>query len=281
MSYSKQLDKILAYSFDRHWWPRQTSLMKRGLYLVCLTACVYYLWDSSALFGKDSYVIRQPRLFSGLHDLPYLLYSHPATAFYFLLTGTVIALAGLKGWRSIPSDFLLWFIFINLHYAIYPGITGGQYLLNQLLFFQCLLSFPQKQWPLRYQSLQHFLNNAGAISIMTQVCMIYLVSGVAKLSDSSWWNGEAVSMVGRLRHFRLYDTILFNSPGVATVLTYLILIYQLSFPVLIWWTPLRKIASAVAVPVYLYIALYMGLMSFGMIMLLAHLYFWPMKAQES
>jgi len=278
------LDKILSYSFDRHWWPKQSPIFKRLLYLICLISSLYYLWDLSALFGPDSYIIRQPKIFSGLHDLAFVLYSHPNLALYFLLSAGGLSVAGLSGYRSLLTDLVLWLLFVNLHYAIYPGITGGHYLLNQLLFFQVLIFYPRKAAAipvLAKHQLRNFLSNCGVVFIMMQVCVIYLVSAFAKLGDASWLSGEAVGQVAALWHFRLDDQLVLNQPFLQKTLNYLVLVYQLVFPVLIWLRPFKKTLLLLGFCIYLYIALYMGLMSFGLTMMAAHLYFWPLKTAES
>lgn len=275
------LDKILAYCFDRTWWPMKTRLFKSCLYLLVLLNAFTYLWDSGDLFGPESYVIRRPTVFSTLQDFVFLLTSCPAAARWVLMAVLGISLAGLAGRRRIWSDVLLWLMMLNLHYAIYPGLTGGHYLLNQLLLFQCLLSDPRKAFKGHWQSLQHFLNNAGSVLIMAQVCLIYVISALAKMEDAAWRSGEAVGMIARLWHFGWEGTTLLADSKVTPLLTWLILAYQLAFPLFIWLNPLRKPLLLGGLVIYLYIAFYMGLMSFGFTMLLAHLYFWPVQAAKS
>ncbi len=279
MSYSMQLTKILAYSFDEHWWPKQTQLLKRSLYLMCFIYCIYYLFDFAELFGPDAYIIRQPKGFSGLRDFAFLLNSHPEQARYYLLLAAGIALMGLLGRRHVVTDAVLWLLFVNLHYALYAGITGGHYLLNQLLFFQCLLNFPEKKS--ENIQLQNFSNNLGACLIMVQVCLLYLVSAVAKLQSEKWMQGSALAAVSGLRHFRWNESRLIPEGWLSRVLTYAVLIYQLFFPMLIWLPKFKKTLLIAGVLIYLYIALYMGLVSFGITMIVAHLYFWPIKPVKS
>ena len=116
---------------------------------------------------------------------------------------------------------------------------------------------------------------------MAQVCLIYVISALAKMQDEAWRSGEAVGMIARLWHFSRGGTTLLGDSKLTRLLTWLILAYQLAFPLFIWLNPLRKPLLVAGLLIYLYIAFYMGLMSFGFTMLLAHLYFWPVQAAKS
>lgn len=255
--------------------------MKRSLYAITFISCLYYGWDYAALFGPESYVIRQPKVFSGLHDLAFVIYSHPPLALYSLLLAAGISLAGLLGRRSLLSDLLLWLIILNIHYSIYPGISGGHFLLNQLLLFQSLLSYPRADAQKSGSQLLNFMNNSAAVLIMAQVCLLYAITGLGKLGDSTWREGAAVGMVAEMWHFSWRDQVFVSSPALQKALSYLVMTYQLSFPLFIWFRSIRKLLLMGGFIIYLYIALYMGLVSFGCIMLAAHIYFWPMEESKS
>jgi hypothetical protein len=129
---------------------------------------------------------------------------------------------------------------------------------------------------------RNFLHNFGSTAIQIQVCVLYLVAALAKLGDAHWQEGRAIWQTGLIRHFTWDSKVLFPQNNWWTVfLNYAVLLYQVGFPFLIWVPKLKRILLISGIVIYLYIALFMGLVSFAAIMILAHVYFWPWKTQQS
>jgi len=114
---------------------------------------------------------------------------------------------------------------------------------------------------------------------MTQICLVYFFSALAKLHDENWLNGTAVLMTSQVDHFSL--PIISNNAARFTFLlvflNYLVLFYQVLFPIVIWIKKIKKTFIVIGILMHLYIAFVMGLVSFGLIMILPYIYFWPEK----
>jgi hypothetical protein len=64
-------------------------------------------------------------------------------------------------------------------------------------------------------------------------------------------------------------------------LNYVVLAYQLLFPVLVWIKKIKKPFLILGILMHLYIAFVIGLVSFGFVMILPYIYFWPNSTAEA
>jgi hypothetical protein len=114
---------------------------------------------------------------------------------------------------------------------------------------------------------------------MVQVCIVYFFSAVTKLTDESWMNGTAVFQTSQINHYSL-PWFTQHSSGLRPLfifLNYLVLGYQLLFPIVVWIKKAKKVFLIIGILMHLYIAFVMGLVSFGLVMILCYIYFWPQK----
>jgi hypothetical protein len=122
------------------------------------------------------------------------------------------------------------------------------------------------------------------------VCIIYVVAGVSKLQGELWWNGNAVwATMANYEfspvRFQLYADFIAWLPKhrwlwetVTTALSYGTVVFEIGFPFLVWNMRLRWIMLVGAILFHLSIAFFMGLDTFGLMMLTLVLSFVPMDA---
>lgn len=269
----------VTYFFSDYNLKRQSVVFKKLLWLFLIIKCFYWLTYFELLFGENSVVVLKDFDIGFIKGLAFFLnrpaYSHLSLwAIILLAFLCFLSLFNLK--IQYITDFLIWIIVVNLHNRIYPALTGGDYLLNQFLFYSIFIHTTFNQEKNIKSQLKTCVHNFGVIAVMLQVCFIYFASGVLKLYDESWMNGEAVAMISQVDHYNLslHSRFLKNS-RIAMSLNYLVLFYQILFPVIIWFKQIKKPLIILGVLIHLYIAFVMGLMSFGIIMLIAYVYFWP------
>jgi len=117
--------------------------------------------------------------------------------------------------------------------------------------------------------------------IQIHVAVVYLMMGISKLAgveevpELTWWRGDAVWWL-MVRP----DTCLVDLSGIFAGHSYLInawthaiVLFELSFAVLIWNRTARPLLLALAIPMWLSLALITGLAPFALIMLIANLAF--------
>lgn len=254
------------------------------LYGFLIFKSVSWLWYYDLLFGTNSIVFINTGLPNGLRKFAFILYDSPGIshAFIFSMLGiSIFLLAGMKVipmWLSLLFNFLLWLLALNLHNAIYPTLTGGNYLLNQFLFLNCFLSASWQANEKANEPLKICTHNLAAVAIMIQVCLAYFLSALAKLNDAGWLSGSAMSSIFQVNHYFVFRSAKEQLPAWLSVFfNYIVLAYQFLFPFSIFLSGFKKTFLFAGILMHLYISFVMGLTDFGIIMILGYIYFWPFK----
>ena len=112
--------------------------------------------------------------------------------------------------------------------------------------------------------------------IQVHLCIIYFFSGCGKLLGASWWEGTALwGAVANIQYRTIDLTLLAWHPLLVNALTLCALFWEISYTALIWPRLTRPIFLVMAVFVHLGIGLTMGMMEFGIAMLIANMAFLP------
>ena len=139
-------------------------------------------------------------------------------------------------------------------------------------------SFPLSPFPsLREHSVAA---NVAIRLLQVHMCIIYFFSATAKLVGtpfgSSWWDGTAVWWAVAISEYQSVDmTWLADWPVLVAALTYGTVFWELTYPALIWPRATRPIVLAIAVGAHGGIALFLGMITFGLVMLIGNLAFVP------
>lgn len=260
----------------------QTVYFKTFLYLFVAIKALYWLSYYSLFFGQDAIAYTIVKPIGAIKDLAFLLYNNSDVHFgYVFIFGTLLLLALSYFFKKIPFVFelLLWFLVINIHNKIYPTLTGGDLLLNQLLFFNCFLAKSYKAGQNTQKHLSVFFHNFGTFAIIIQVCVLYFIAALAKVYSNDWLNGTATVNLGMIEHFNLFSGPMIKNEILNACINYIVLFYQLTFPFLIWLNKLKKPLLLLGIIMHLYIAFITGLVGFGIVMILTYIFFWPFKKQ--
>lgn len=112
--------------------------------------------------------------------------------------------------------------------------------------------------------------------IQIHMCVIYLFAGMAKLTGPAWWDGTALWMAfGNMEYQSLDMTWMADWPLLINVMTHVTVFWELSYCALVWPRLSRPVVLALAVPLHLGIGICLGMMTFGLIMLVGNLAFVP------
>jgi hypothetical protein len=112
--------------------------------------------------------------------------------------------------------------------------------------------------------------------IQLHMCVIYFFSASAKLLGAAWWDGTAVWWAVAIYEYQSIDmTWLAAWPVLVAALTYGTVFWELTYPVLVWPRATKPIVLAVAVLAHGGIALFLGMITFGLVMLIGNLAFVP------
>jgi len=163
---------------------------------------------------------------------------------------------------------------------------GAGFGLDQIVSFLCLScaigdsggAFSIDRWLAK--SKGRTVENASTLTniairlIQVHMCIVYFFAAIGKLQGETWWTGEAVWLSMASYEYQQIDmTWLANYLPLVSAMTLVSLFWELLYPALIWPKFTRPIVLAMAVPLHLGIGLCMGMMEFGLIMLVGNLAF--------
>lgn len=118
--------------------------------------------------------------------------------------------------------------------------------------------------------------NVALRLIQIHMCVIYLFAGFGKLTGLQWWTGEGLwGAVANYEYQSLDATWLAGWPLLVAVMSHITVYWEVFYCAAIWprWT--RPVMLAIAIPLHLGIAMFMGMITFGLAMLIANLAFVP------
>ena len=108
------------------------------------------------------------------------------------------------------------------------------------------------------------------------MCVIYLFAGMSKLTGMAWWDGTAMWMAfGNMEYQSLDMTWMADWPRVINLLTHVTIFWETFYVALIWPRLTRPVMLALAMPLHMGIAVCLGMMTFGLIMLVGNMAFVP------
>jgi hypothetical protein len=110
--------------------------------------------------------------------------------------------------------------------------------------------------------------------IQLQMCIIYLFAGTSKLMGLAWWNGIAMWFAfGNFEYQSIDMTWIANWPLLLSLLSHVTIVWETFYCVLIWSKRWRPVWLLLAVPLHLGIAVCLGMITFGLAMLIGNLAF--------
>lgn len=273
------MNDVLKYLFTEYNSKNEANLLRKLLYVFVIFKCLYWFMDIDLLFGNESLVYKNNVHLSTLKSTAFILFNSESTGMvYSFLIGALLfsGLGLINNYFSRLTAFVIWFIVVNIDNSIYPTLTGGDFLFQQLLFFNIFLSGFRPNYTEVQLEVEKAFHNAGVAALKIQICLVYLMSALSKLIDADWQSGEAVAQTFLVHDFSLpvlYNNIKSGS-FILSLITYLIIAYQITFPIFIWMNKLKKPFLAFGILQHLIIAFIMGLPTFGFIMIIAYSIFY-------
>ena len=116
--------------------------------------------------------------------------------------------------------------------------------------------------------------NVAIRLIQLHLCLIYFYAGLGKLQGETWWTGQAIWFSVASYEYQTMDlTWLSDHMGWVAFLTLVTVYWEVTYPALIWSRLTRPFVLLIALLTHLGIGLAMGMMTFGLIMLVANFSF--------
>lgn len=265
--------KALEYIYQAKNQEKEVTWFRNGLYLFLLYRSLSYTLNFEALFSASRFVTDNAESMGVRNSLSFALshYYSPALGALFIALIAFFSILGLLKKSDYFTDGLLWLIVINTNNFLWYCLTGGDYLLNNLLFFNIFLSFANSSGN-SLSDLKVIVHNTALIALKFQICLGYALSAWFKIADDSWFQGYAVFQTFHVPEFS--NKYLIGLPfWICAIANYSVLIYQALFPLLIWIRPLKIYLFAFGILQHLFIGLGMGILSFSFVMIICYALF--------
>ncbi len=239
--------------FGQHGWlePKAVELASRDSY-----AWSYLWWCQT------------PLALTVVHTLALIVFAL-LTVGLFSRTMSVLAFIAAASYasRGLGAQFGLDQINVMLAMYLMIGPSGGAWSLDRWLK-SLRAGTPLPPAPPSVAA------NIAIRLIQLHLCVIYLYAGMGKLMGPAWWNGTAMwQAIANLEYQSIDLTWMADWPRLLNLLTHVTVFWELFYCVLIWPRATRPIMLALAVPMHLGIALCLGMITFGLVMLIANLSF--------
>lgn len=236
-------------------------------------------WTSLELLYSNNTYLVQPET---SHISQNLLSIFTQNYQYFITIYSLVIVMFLFGIGKNITVIIL-YILIDLIQRI-----GGSYTLNGgdnwlkflVLYMMFCNSFEyfvisKKQW-FSSSWLSNVLTNIFSFSVMFHFCIIYFFSAFYKINAEVWANGVAnyyVLNIDRFKSSELNDWIT-SSGYLVTITTYVVILWEISFPFLVWKNRLyRNILLSLGIVIHLGIYFMMNIHDFEILFIFTYIIF--------
>jgi len=169
-----------------------------------------------------------------------------------------------------------------------PGALFGLDQINTLLAMYIMLgpsgaAYSVDRWLAARRSGKPLPPAAPSVSanlavrlIQVHMCIIYFFAGLSKMQGLTWWSGSALwGAFANLEYQSLDMTWVAAWPLLVAALTQVTVWWELAFALIIWPRVLRPLVLIIAIPLHLGIGICLGMMTFGLVMLIGCTAFVP------
>lgn len=247
---------------------------------------VFINWSSmDILYGYECFVVSKNNFLNRLPNGDFLL----VKAYYgwFIAVYIVVIFFNIAGIGRWFTALILFSMQLTLQKMNSSFVNGGDALAKLLLFYlifansyQYFVLFKQKKRSTASIKLQNLLSNLVAFSIMLQLCIAYFSSGLAKIMESVWWQGEATYYALQMERYigTPFNRYLVQYRWFNFFSNYATLLFELFFPILIWVKKIRK--PLLVAGLFFHACIYIFLMIYGfeIVFVLTYGFFLPNKS---
>lgn len=277
-------------ALDRFWFsnrsPNMLGLIRIMTGLIALYSLGVWTFELSTFFGTDGLLpltYRSELGATGAWSHLDWVASSPMNLLIVHIVGMLIMLAFTAGVFTRVTAVLAALVIIGYG----NRSIGAGFGLDQILTFLCLYcavgnsggAFSVDRWLALRKDKSTLVSrdattNIAIRLIQIHMCVVYFFAAIGKLQGNTWWTGEAVWLSMASYEYQQIDmTWLANYLPLVSAMTLVSLFWELLYPALVWPRLTRPIMIALAVPLHLGIGICMGMMEFGLVMLVGNLAF--------
>ena len=231
-----------------------------------------YLWGPEGIWPFQEFLeyLRTGRSFS--------LYQFSDSSLFFELVfhlGILATILFTIGYRTRLASIANWLFLWSLHERNPWILDGGDNIIRIALLFLLFANLgayfscdSARYWqrikehpdslPRRFSAILH---NFAVLAVITQVCIMYFITGLHKAMGEMWQEGVAAYYVLRVQDYYwpgVSDLIIQNY-WLTVFITYMTVVFELAFPFLLFNTITRRLALLSGLAFHSGIAIFMAL----------------------
>lgn len=221
--------------------------------------------NSTRYAWSHFYWIESPGVLWGLHFVALAIFASYTIGWQTRITGVLSFLFTIS-YINRAHTMLFGLDQINGFLAMYIGLGPAG------------LCYSVDSWLKRRKGESNPQESIGAnISIrliQLHMSLVYLFAALGKLQGETWWNGEAFWGAAANYEYQTFDiSWLAHYPYLVNFLTHATVGWELIYCVLVWPKKFRPLVVFGAIPLHLGIAVAMGMITFGLIMIVGNMAF--------
>lgn len=283
-------------SWNRFWFapsePHTLAAIRIVGGLMILYTHLVWAKDLMAFLGPDSWMTTEAsrKLHSDLagqdFTWTYLTYVTSPTWLWTLHIAALVVMAMLTlGLFTRVTSVLTWFITICYCHRLEGALFGldqvNAMLAMYLMVGACGDAYSLDRWLLKRRTSGELpipipkVSTTIAVRLLqVHLCVIYLFGGISKLRGEMWWDGSACWFAIANLEYQSWDvTWLIQWRWLIALLSHITIFWETFYPVLVWPKLTRPIMLCCAVAVHGGIALFLGMKTFGLAMIIANMAF--------
>jgi len=295
-TYFRSFFSDLRNGWNQFWFspqdPATLSLIRIATGAMLFYTHLVWTAHSSAFFGTDSWL--NPAAVSATSDSSFqwsLLWKVEAIGSLWLMHAfTLIACAALMvGYQTRLASICAWLMTVSYAHRLPTALYGldqvNGFLSMYLMFGKSGARYSVDSWLNRRSNRDSAIlnlvhpdigTNISIRLIQVHLCVLYFFAGISKLQGETWWDGTALwGAIANLEYQTIDLTWMVNHPRLINLLTHVTIVWEVLYCAAIWNRYSKPFVLLMAVPVHLGIAFSFGMITFGLIMLVANAAFIP------
>ncbi len=236
------------------------------------------------LYGPSTFVTLKSNLISRIPGGGLML----VRTYYLwvIVTYIIVILLNILGIGRWFTALLLFLMVDFLEKMNTSFVNGGDKMVRLILLYmifansyQYFVLYKNRKEVSEKGKLKNLISNLAAVSIMLQLCVAYFSSGIAKINDTFWWNGEATYYALSMERFigTPLNKYIVQQKWIDYLTNYGTIIFELFFPILIWIKKMRKPLLIAGVIFHICIYIFMMIYGFEIVFILIYGLFLPNK----
>ncbi|MBM4093721.1 MAG: HTTM domain-containing protein [Planctomycetes bacterium] len=276
-------------AWDRFWFtpalPHTLALIRILAGAMLFYTHLVWTFDLEAFLGGSSWVSPHvARELSSGYAWSYLWHIESPAVLWGVHVGALVVFALLTlGLFSRVTAVLAWLITVSYCHRLSGALFGldqvNAMLSMYLALGPCGAAYSLDRWLARGRAgegepVPSTHANVAVRLMQLHLCIVYLFSGIGKMRGELWWDGGAVWYAVANLEYQSWDlSWLAHHPGLIALATHVTVLWETFYCALVWPRLTRPIALLVAVGVHGGIALALGMVTFGIAMIIANLAF--------